>query len=86
MAVSFRKYLSDTSRMSFLFYAINLVLLVSFVVFVREMSRAPNGYEDASGFQLGPPPVDYTSESLPPMQPAETHPPYATSTPGHLAA
>lgn len=36
--------------MSYLFYATNLLLLVSFVVFVRQTMRAPEGYEDETGF------------------------------------
>jgi hypothetical protein len=39
--------------MSFVFYATNLLLLVSFAVLVRQTTRAPEGHEDELGFHFG---------------------------------
>ncbi len=38
--------------MSFLLFAVLLLLLVSLAVFVRAVAHAPEGYEDASGFHF----------------------------------
>jgi hypothetical protein len=53
MDILFGGFRVDTGRMSFLLYATNLLMLVSFVVFAWQVARAPEGHQDAMGFHFG---------------------------------
>jgi hypothetical protein len=53
MGIFIGKIRVDSSPMNFFFYATNLLLLISFAVFVRQMVNAPEGYEDETGFHYG---------------------------------
>jgi len=62
--------------MSFIFYAVALVLLASLAVMTRGMNRAPDAFEDTFGFHLGAPPSGYSTDTVPPMVLDPTAPSY----------
>jgi hypothetical protein len=72
--------------MSFFLYATNLLLIVSFVVFVRQVVRAPEGHEDETGFHFGAQAPVRAARRSSPVRRTKGTPAYAKITTRHVAA
>ena len=72
--------------MSFIFYATNLLLLISFVVFMRQVVAAPEGREDDAGFHFGASATEGAPRRAPAARRVKAVAAFAKVSTRHLAA